>query len=46
MANLYLLKGMDRYDSAMMADGQNTRGLSFMCRHDNRPQRDTVAKFR
>ena len=44
MANLYLLKCMDSFDSTMMA-GQNMRRLSSMCRHDNRLLRDTVAKF-
>jgi hypothetical protein len=42
MANLYLLKRTDSH-STLMADGQITRDLFFMCRRDNRLLRDTIA---
>lgn len=46
MANLYLTKCLDSFEPVLMADGKIIRGLSSICRHENRLLRETVAKFR
>ncbi len=45
VANLYMLKCLDSFDPAMMADGQISRNLSFTFKHDNRTLQDIVVKF-